>query len=98
MRLAMAADALRKRGFRLRVRDCTRSLAAQKALFAAHRIQARSRPRRAACMRGVSPPTRAGGSVRRTARDADEVRRIRPGRRRLYALCRNGPAKEHREA
>src|SRR5882724_8904891 len=35
-RLAMAADALRKRGFRLVARDCTRSLAAQKALFAAH--------------------------------------------------------------
>src|SRR5882762_11293573 len=35
-RLATAADALRKRGFRLVARDCTRSLAAQKALFAAH--------------------------------------------------------------
>src|SRR3981189_2053565 len=34
-RLAMAADALRKRGFRLVARDCTRSLAAQEALFAA---------------------------------------------------------------
>jgi zinc D-Ala-D-Ala dipeptidase len=35
-RLATAADALRKRGFRLVARDCTRSLSAQKALFAAH--------------------------------------------------------------
>jgi len=42
-RLAMAADALRKRGFRLVARDCTRSLAAQKALFAAHPGRAFSR-------------------------------------------------------
>src|SRR3979490_392655 len=33
-RLATAADALRKRGFRLVARDCTPSLAAQKGLFA----------------------------------------------------------------
>jgi D-alanyl-D-alanine dipeptidase len=35
-RLARAADALRKQGFRLIARDCTRSLAAQKALWKAH--------------------------------------------------------------
>ncbi|MGZ6126331.1 MAG: M15 family metallopeptidase [Myxococcales bacterium] len=35
-RLARAADALRKQGFRLIARDCTRTLAAQKALWRAH--------------------------------------------------------------
>jgi D-alanyl-D-alanine dipeptidase len=35
-RLARAADALRKQGFRLVARDCTRSEAAQKALWKAH--------------------------------------------------------------
>ncbi len=35
-RLAVAAEALRKQGFRLVARDCTRSLAAQRALWKAH--------------------------------------------------------------
>lgn len=35
-RLAHAADALRKQGLRLIARDCTRSLAAQRALWKAH--------------------------------------------------------------
>jgi D-alanyl-D-alanine dipeptidase len=35
-RLRAAADALRKRGFRLIARDCTRSLEAQKALWKVH--------------------------------------------------------------
>jgi D-alanyl-D-alanine dipeptidase len=35
-RVATAADALRKQGFRLVARDCTRSLAAQRALWKAH--------------------------------------------------------------
>jgi zinc D-Ala-D-Ala dipeptidase len=35
-RLAIAADALRKPGFRLVARDCTRSLEAQRALWKAH--------------------------------------------------------------
>lgn len=35
-RLARAADALRKQGFRLIARDCTRPLAAQEALWKAH--------------------------------------------------------------
>jgi len=35
-RLAIAAEALRKQGFRLVARDCTRSLAAQRALWKAH--------------------------------------------------------------
>jgi zinc D-Ala-D-Ala dipeptidase len=35
-RLAIAADALRKRGFRIVARDCTRPLDAQRALFEVH--------------------------------------------------------------
>jgi len=91
-RLAMAADGLRKRGFRLVARDCTRSLAAQKALFAAHPHPGSvADPARGSLHARVSPSTSswricpAHGS--RCRRGSTHSARTPP----LTRLCRTAP-------
>jgi len=97
-RLAMAADALRRRGFRLVARDCTRSLAAQKALFAAHPHPG-----------SVADPARGSLHARGVAVDLEladlsGARLAMPTRFDAFgpdaaadAPLADGPAKEHRE-
>jgi D-alanyl-D-alanine dipeptidase len=98
-RLAGAADALRKRGFRLIARDCTRSVEAQKALWKAHPHPG-----------SVADPSRGSLHARGVAIDLELA--DRSGARVAMptafdafgpaaaadAALPEGPAKQHREA
>src|SRR5215813_2428527 len=98
-RLAVAADALRKRGFRLVARDCTRSSAAQDALWKAHPHPG-----------SVADPKRGSLHERGVAVDLEladlfGARLPMPTRFDAFgeeaaadAPLPDGPAKEHREA
>src|ERR1700682_396239 len=98
-RLAIAADALRKRGFRLVVRDCTRPLEAQGALWKAHPHPG-----------SVADPLRGSLHARGVAVDVEladlsGARLEMPTRYDAFgpeaaadAPLPDGPAKEHREA
>ena len=98
-RLAAAADALRKRGFRLVARDCTRPLEAQQALWKAHPHPGL-----------VADPSRGSLHARGVAVDLEladlsGARLEMPTRYDAFgpeaaadASLPDGPAKEHREA
>jgi D-alanyl-D-alanine dipeptidase len=98
-RLAIAADALRKRGFRLVVRDCTRPPEAQEALWKAHPHPG-----------SVADPSRGSLHARGVAVDVEladlsGARLQMPTRFDDFgpdaaadAPLPDGPAKEHREA